>query len=190
MCVCVCVCVCVKRLSLRRLGVPSVRARVGLPDPPTGPGGPWPPSSPGPISGSHCLDLSRLDPRPPPSRVSLRGPLRPPRTLPRSPSDGDPLSNCSLAPEARSVITEGADPTALPPRSQALGPAQERRELITFFPSPSFKGPERATASRGVGGGERRMWKEGWRGAPAAPTPKPASQPLPSGRKGAEAAPY
>ena len=94
-------------------------------------------------------------------------------------------------PKPRSVITEGADLTAQPPRSQALRASSGTEGINYIFPSPSFKVgecrqvPREGAVSKGCGRGAAA-------GFPWPPPPK-TYKPLPSGRKvgvqGGEAGP-
>ena len=94
-------------------------------------------------------------------------------------------------PKPCSVITEGADLTAQPPRSQALRASSGTEGINYIFPSPSFKVgecrqvPGEGAVSKGCGRGTAA-------GFPWPPPPK-TYKPLPSGRKvgvwGGEAGP-
>lgn len=130
------------------------QCRGGAPGLPAGPSGPWPYPRPRLIP-RFAVSTSPVSAPAPPSPLCILP--RPASTHPspaREPHRRwrwrSPLLIAASLPKPRSVITEGADLQAQPPWSQALGPAQERRELITFFPSPSFKvGEPRHSWGRG-----------------------------------------
>ena len=86
-------------------------------------------------------------------------PHSPPPAGPRSAPDGLALLIAASLRQPRSVITEGADLTAQPPRPQALGASSGTEGINYIFPSPSFKVGERrqvpgeGAVSRGCGRG-------------------------------------
>ena len=145
-----------KLLSTRASGLrASWRGHGGALDLPPGcwSCGPWRHSSPSFTSRSAVLPLpARLHPATAPT-------LAPPTAGPRSAPDGLALLIAASLRQPRSVITEGADLTAQPPRPQALGASSGTEGINYIFPSPSFKVGERrqvpgeGAVSRGCGRG-------------------------------------